>query len=54
MTENIKIFDIDREIQRSINFQRWMIHGQFLHGISPMRFPSLTAEMVEEIYNVKF
>lgn len=31
-----------------------MIMGEGQHGISPMRFPKLTAERVEELYNVNF
>ena len=50
----VKPFDIDREIRRSKKFLAWMINGQFQHGISPMRFPNLTGERVEELYNVNF
>lgn len=46
--------DIDRDIRRTKKFISWMINGQFQHGISPMRFPKLTAERVEELYNVDF
>jgi hypothetical protein len=46
--------DLDRRIRRTQKFLHWMIDGQFQHGISPMRFPNLTPERVEEIYNVDF
>jgi competence transcription factor ComK len=58
---NIKIVDasifwesIDRDIRRTKKFLQWMIMGEGQHGISPMMFPSLTAERVEELYNVNF
>jgi hypothetical protein len=46
--------DYEREIRRRIKFINWMITGQFQHGISPMSFPDLTPERVEELYNVDF
>ncbi len=46
--------EIEIEIRRTIKFIQWMIDGQLQHGISPMRFHKLTAERVEEIYNVNF
>jgi len=46
--------NIERDIRRTKKFITWMINGQFQHGISPMRFPNLTPERVEEIYNVNF
>jgi|APGre2960657404_1045060.scaffolds.fasta_scaffold79341_3 hypothetical protein len=46
--------DLDRHFRRTQKFLQWMIDGQFQHGISPMRFPNLTPERVEEIYNVDF
>ncbi len=45
---------LDRDFRRTENFLDWMIKGQFQHGISPMRFPKLTPERVEELYNVNF
>jgi hypothetical protein len=46
--------DLDRRIRRTQKFINWMIDGQFQHGISPNKFPNLTPERVEEIYNVDF
>lgn len=46
--------DLDRQIHRSLAMTKWMIEGQFQHGISPMRFPNLTPERIEELYNVDF
>ena len=46
--------NIDREIRRTRKMLKWMIYGQFQHGISPMRFSNLTAERLEELYNVNF
>ncbi len=46
--------DIDRKIRRAQKMLAWLINGQFIHGISPMMFPDLTAERIEEIYNVNF
>lgn len=46
--------DIERKIRRVQRFLDWMILGQFQHGIAPMRFPNLTPERVEELYNVDF
>ena len=45
---------LQRDIRRTVRFIRWMIDGQFQHGISPMRFPNLTPERAEELYNVNF
>jgi len=41
--------DCDREIRRRIKFINWLIDGQFQHGITPMMFPDLTPERVEEM-----
>lgn len=46
--------DLDRSIRSMKKFLHWKIDGQFQHGISPMMFPNLTPERVEEIYNVDF
>lgn len=46
--------ELDRAFRRSLAMQKWMIYGQFQHGISPMRFPKLTPERIEELYNVDF
>lgn len=46
--------DIEMRLRRSKKFIDWMICGQFQHGISPMRFPDLTPERAEELYNVDF
>ena len=46
--------DLDRQFRRTEKMINWMINGQFQHGISPMRFPKLTAERIEELYNVDF
>jgi len=46
--------DIDREFRRSKKFLHWLINGQFQHGISLLKYPKLTPERVEEIYNVDF
>lgn len=48
------MFDLDREFRRTSKFIAWLIDGQFVHGITPMMFPDLTAERVEELYNVDF
>lgn len=45
---------LDQQFARSLAMIKWMIHGQFQHGISPMRFPKLTPERIEELYNVDF
>jgi hypothetical protein len=45
---------INKELDRVSAMIKWMIDGQFQHGISPMRFPSLTPERIEELYNVDF
>jgi len=44
----------DRRIRRVKKMIRWMIYGQFQHGISPMEYPELTPERIEELYNVNF
>lgn len=46
--------ELDRQFRRIQKMINWMIDGQFQHGISPMRFPSLTPERIEELYNVDF
>ena len=46
--------DIERNIRRTKRMIEWMINGQFQHGISPMKFPNLTPERIEELYNVNF
>ena len=46
--------ELDRKIRRSLAMIKWMIEGQFQHGISPMRFPNITPERIEELYNVDF
>lgn len=46
--------DLDRQFRRTQRMINWMINGQFHHGISPMRFSKLTAERIEELYNVDF
>lgn len=46
--------DLDRKIRRTQNFINWLIDGQGQHGISPSEYPNLTAEKVEELYNVDF
>ncbi len=45
---------LDRDIRRTKKFINWMINGQSQHGISPMRFPELTPERIEDLYNVNF
>lgn len=45
---------LDRDYRRTLAMLRWMIYGQFQHGISPMRFSNLTPERIEELYNVDF
>ena len=45
---------LDHDFRRTMAMIRWMIYGQFQHGISPMRFPDLTPERIEELYNVDF
>lgn len=53
--ENICFWcNLDRRFRRMKRFINWKIEGQFQHGISPMRFPNLPPERVEEIYNVDF
>jgi hypothetical protein len=54
MKQKINWEELDRQFRRTQKFINWMINGQFQHGISPMRFPNLTAERVEELYNVNF
>ena len=44
----------DRRIRRTKRFLRWLIDGQFQHGISPLKFKNLTAEQVEKMHNVDF
>lgn len=44
----------DLEFKRLLEFIAWMIDGYAQHGITPMRFPDLTPERVEELYNVEF
>jgi hypothetical protein len=46
--------DLDKNIKRTQKMINWMIRGQFIHGISPMVFPLLTPERIEELYNVDF
>jgi hypothetical protein len=46
--------NLDREFRRSKKFLAWLINGYGQHGITPMRFPFLTPEMVEELYQVDF
>ena len=46
--------ELDRKFSRSLAMIKWMIEGQFQHGISPMRFPDITPERIEELYNVDF
>lgn len=53
MNNQIKI-DIEREFRRRLKMIKWMIDGQFQHGISPMAFPDVTPERIEELYNVNF
>lgn len=45
---------LDIRLRRYQRFLNWMINGQFQHGIYPGRFPDLTPERVEELYNVNF
>ena len=45
---------LERDIRRTRRFLHWMIDGQGQHGITPMMFPDLTPERVEELYNVNF
>lgn len=54
MKEYFNLDDIERRFRRIDKFIKWMINGQFQHGISPMMFPNLTPERVEELYNVDF
>jgi len=46
--------EIDRKIRRSLKFLKWIIDGQSIHGISLVKYPNLTPERVEELYNVNF
>ncbi len=46
--------DLDLKIERSKKFLYWLIMGCGQHGITPMMFPKLSAEMVESLYNVEF
>jgi len=46
--------ELDRKIRRTERMITWMIDGQFQHGISPMKFPNLTPERIEVLYNVNF
>ena len=52
--ENLSWEELDRKIRRTKKMLTWMINGQFQHGISPGRFPKLTAERIEELYFVNF
>lgn len=45
---------LDRDIRRTNKMINWMIEGQFIHGITPMMFTSITPERIEELYNVNF
>jgi len=47
-------YDLDKDIRRTLKLIRWMIDGQAQHGLSKTKYPSLTAEWVEENYNVNF
>jgi hypothetical protein len=46
-----KIYRHLRRTERMIN---WMVDGHRQHGITPMRFPDLQPDRVEELYNVNF
>lgn len=46
--------ELEREFRRTQKMLDWMINGQFQTGISPMKCYGLTAERIEEIYNVNF
>ncbi|MDD5358529.1 MAG: hypothetical protein PHX80_05240 [Candidatus Nanoarchaeia archaeon] len=46
--------ELNRKIKRISAMISWMIFGQFQHGISPIRFPNITPEDIENIYNVNF
>ena len=46
--------ELDRRIRRTKKMIKWMVHGQFIHGVSPMKFPQMTPERIEELYNVDF
>lgn len=45
---------LDRDIDRTQKMLKWLIDGQFIHGISPMMFPNIKPEDIEQRYNVKF
>lgn len=52
--QNIMNINLDLELKRSAEMIKWMIDGQFIHGISPMMFPNIRPEDIERIYNVEF
>jgi hypothetical protein len=53
--EEMNFWDnLERSIRRTNRMITWMVNGQFQHGVSPMKFPNLTPERIEELYNVNF
>jgi len=49
---NIKPFLDELDLKQQV--LNWKIKGQFIHGIKPNTFLDLTADRIEELYNVKF
>lgn len=48
------LHEYDRDINRMIKFINWLIKGQDIHGLSPLRCYGITPEVAEQIYNVNF
>lgn len=46
--------NLERDIRRTRKMLSWLILGQNIHGITPMMFPNLKPERIEELYNVNF
>jgi hypothetical protein len=45
---------IYRHLRRTQRMIEWMVDGHGQHGITPMMFPDLQPDRIEELYNVNF
>lgn len=45
--------NLDRELRRRTKMIKWMINGQFIHGINCKDYPSLTPERIEEPWKIR-
>ena len=46
--------EIDKKLSRSLAMIKWLIDGGTQHGVSLSKFPNITPERIEELYNVDF